>query len=548
MPSSQEKKLLLLLLCCLSTMLLNLFMGAASSNHVLAPNMSSCHLPLDFPSAETPYDCCAPSSPYPPRLFRPNSSSSSSLRIRHPAYAADAAYAAKLARAYMLMQALPPDDPRSFVQQANIHCAYCNTVYNQMFSSQVFQVHNSWLFFPFHRWYLYFHERILARLLGDDSFALPFWNYDHPDGASIPWLFSGTSAYAILSNALRDSSHEFPATVAIDFNVDTNLRPPEDQRRENANAMYRALIRDATTPESFFGWDYRHGDAPMPQGYGFGTVESQPHNSVHRWVGNRSAIGWKDMGSFYSAAHDPIFYAHHAQIDRLWDLWKAMPGHKDIEDEDYRNAEFLFYNEEGELVRVKAGDASNSTMLGYVYKEVETPWMNAIPEKRSFAPAKLGKDDTVCNEGEAIEKASCSIAVGRDPEVSKASPWLHDHLGLTVYYNATQAMNVDVYLNLPAANATTDTGCKEYVTGVRFNKFCVEDQVGYRTVRLDIKERLVDLNLTEESSIIVTLVPRTPPSLSFSGSITLLSAFVEYTLPHQRWDDCVGARSPTPIL
>ncbi|MFS7947023.1 putative catechol oxidase [Helianthus anomalus] len=36
------------------------------------------------------------------------------------------------------------------------------------------QIHNSWLFFPFHRWYLYFYERILGKLINDPTFALPF--------------------------------------------------------------------------------------------------------------------------------------------------------------------------------------------------------------------------------------------------------------------------------------------------------------------------------------------------------------------------------------
>ena len=30
------------------------------------------------------------------------------------------------------------------------------------------------------RFYLYFHERILGKLIGDDTFALPFWNWTRP--------------------------------------------------------------------------------------------------------------------------------------------------------------------------------------------------------------------------------------------------------------------------------------------------------------------------------------------------------------------------------
>ncbi|MCO5609032.1 hypothetical protein L7F22_063253 [Adiantum nelumboides] len=514
--------------------------------------MSSCHLPLNLPAStgSPPYVCCPPAATYEPRLFRPNSSSSP--RMRRAAHSVDEAYAAKLAQAYALMKALPPDDPRSFIQQANIHCAYCNTVYNQMGSSELFQIHNTWLFFPFHRWYIYFHERILAKLLGEDgddpAFFLSFWNYDHPDGASIPWLFSAAPAsssrphYPVLSNASRDSSHDSAtATVALDFNGgDTDCRRRSIQLRENDNTMYRVLIRDATTPESFFGWPYRQGDSPM-EGYGFGTVEYCPHNTVHSWVGNKSAMGWRDMGAFFSSGLDPLFYAHHAQIDRLWELWKAMPNHEEIDDEDYKNAEFLFYNEEGELVRVRAGDASDASLLGYVYEEVETPWKDAIPEQRSFAPAELGDGDAICEVGKVMEAKPCSVRVERDPEVSRASPWLHDHLVLSIDYQSQ--MMVDVYLNLPAANATTDSGCKEFVTNIGHSHVAstpldVKLDISERLVdlNLDISERLVDLNLTNESRIVVTLVPRIPLPYSSFQNLTILDAYIECALPFQRWD------------
>ena len=39
------------------------------------------------------------------------------------------------------------------------------------------------------------------------------------------------------------------------------------------------------------------------------------HNSVHVWVGGT-------MGQVPWAAYDPIFWAHHAMIDRVWRLWQ----------------------------------------------------------------------------------------------------------------------------------------------------------------------------------------------------------------------------------
>lgn len=43
------------------------------------------------------------------------------------------------------------------------------------------------------------------------------------------------------------------------------------------------------------------------------------HNDVHNWVGGA-------MGQISISPADPLFWLHHAQIDRLWSLWQALPG------------------------------------------------------------------------------------------------------------------------------------------------------------------------------------------------------------------------------
>ena len=65
-----------------------------------------------------------------------------------------------------------------------------------------------------------------------------------------------------------------------------------------------------------------------------GGLEGSPHNAVHGLVGGTQRghdqndpafgglMGWPDQ-----AALDPIFWLHHANIDRLWESWrKGVPG------------------------------------------------------------------------------------------------------------------------------------------------------------------------------------------------------------------------------
>jgi tyrosinase len=45
-------------------------------------------------------------------------------------------------------------------------------------------------------------------------------------------------------------------------------------------------------------------------------LENQLHNAVHGWVSG--TMGW-----VATAAYDPIFWAHHTMVDRLWSLWQV---------------------------------------------------------------------------------------------------------------------------------------------------------------------------------------------------------------------------------
>ncbi|KAL2931957.1 Polyphenol oxidase chloroplastic [Bienertia sinuspersici] len=90
------------------------------------------------------------------------------------------------------------------------------------------------------------------------------------------------------------------------------------------------------------------------------------------------------MGNFYSAARDPIFYAHHANVDRMWSIWKTFGGSRqDFPDNDWLNSSFIFYDENAQAVRVRVRDCLDTTQLGYTYQNVHLPWINARPTLRS---------------------------------------------------------------------------------------------------------------------------------------------------------------------
>ena len=57
------------------------------------------------------------------------------------------------------------------------------------------------------------------------------------------------------------------------------------------------------------------------------------HGGVHTWVGGywqldsgNFAIG--DMGDVATSPNDPLFFSHHANLDRIYYLWRLKTGDK----------------------------------------------------------------------------------------------------------------------------------------------------------------------------------------------------------------------------
>ncbi|XP_014789836.1 hemocyanin G-type, units Oda to Odg, partial [Octopus bimaculoides] len=49
------------------------------------------------------------------------------------------------------------------------------------------------------------------------------------------------------------------------------------------------------------------------------------HNFVHAWIGGKEAYS---MSSLHYTSFDPLFWLHHAQVDRLWAIWQALQIHR----------------------------------------------------------------------------------------------------------------------------------------------------------------------------------------------------------------------------
>ncbi|KAJ8627816.1 hypothetical protein MRB53_021123 [Persea americana] len=113
--------------------------------------------------------------------------------------------------------------PRRDVHSAVVSFLSSTRAYDQVgFPNLELQVHNSWLFSPFHRLYVHFVERILGKLIGDESFAIPFWNWDAPKGMIMPPNIHGP-----IIVSLRQASQCSPTSLPrLSISTTTASIPP----------------------------------------------------------------------------------------------------------------------------------------------------------------------------------------------------------------------------------------------------------------------------------------------------------------------------------
>ncbi|CAM6097963.1 unnamed protein product [Calypogeia fissa] len=386
--------------------------SAIAISYIFATAVSSAPITIDFNvckpavypaepgnlTGPTFSSMCCPLKPTKPIIDGPPPPSTKELRVRKASQCTDAEYAAKIKKGYELMRALPDDDPRSFTQQWYVHCAYCGGAFltkNSTGGPEPVDIHASWLFYPWHRYFLFFHERILQSLLEDPTFSLNYWNWDNPysigkgkdgeclaQGDNFPSVFSdpnGTTYDDLRSQSAKGFGrfdfpdfYYVPGVPAVSQPNYTSTEEPIIQ--SNMNMMYQALVSGGTTTEAFMGRPYRAGyvkGGPGPNG-GSGSLEGSVHGTVHFWTGSDPPTS-DDMGQLAHAARDPVFFAHHSNIDRMWQVWKDIGpilGQKReyYTDPDFLNASFMFYDENKDLRRVKIEDALDTKKLGYVYQ------------------------------------------------------------------------------------------------------------------------------------------------------------------------------------
>lgn len=227
------------------------------------------------------------------------------------------------ARAVAEMRRRPFQDPTSWAFQGAVHGYRQNTSPwpslvqppRPSFPDWERCQHQTWFFLPWHRGYLAAFEAIVASIVealgGPSEWALPYWNYSDGsvDARRMPRAFIG--------QRLPDGSdNPLWSPRRLNFDSDPNYRIPAGIVDTGPALAIPDFTSGSTGVPPGFG-----GPATGFMHFGFtnGELENQPHNLVHDAIGGL-------MGNPNTAGLDPIFWLHHANIDRLWQVWVQQPG------------------------------------------------------------------------------------------------------------------------------------------------------------------------------------------------------------------------------
>jgi tyrosinase len=289
--------------------------------------------------------------------------------------------------------------------------------------------HQSWYFPPWHRGYLLALEaQIRADVInlgGPATWALPYWNYFGPGQE-----FNIQPAFT--QQTLPDGSPN-PLFVTARYGPDSdgNIYVPTaaaiQQHPNDPNFVYGTVTQDCMSNDLYTGSDA----ATPPPGFGgpetgfsnaggtSGNLENNPHNLVHVYVGGNDGL-MSDPGL---AALDPIFYFHHANIDRMWAAWNANSANTNPTDPNWLNGpaaigerEFVMPWPGGSPWVYTPQQMNSLDQLNYTYDSLPVP--APVP-----APALLAQRLTRLGATAAVAEAQGGAAVipGKNVELVGAN-------------------------------------------------------------------------------------------------------------------------------
>jgi tyrosinase len=175
-------------------------------------------------------------------------------------------------------------------------------------------VHQDVLFLPWHRAYLYVFEQGLRDI--DPTVSQPWWDWrsDRSRMDGIPDAYADATTpdgtpNPLASARIRTEIIRWGTQQTIDRPTQRDVNPPSLLPFPYPPPGRRVPDRLDNLDELLSISDFED----------FTRRLELVHNFLHVWAGG-------DMASVRFAAYDPLFWAHHCMVDRIWYLWQLRHG------------------------------------------------------------------------------------------------------------------------------------------------------------------------------------------------------------------------------
>jgi len=303
------------------------------------------------------------------------------------------------------MKLLGPDNPMSWMWQWYTHFVNGTTtkadeinrifgttatpqssLANEMWNTcQSHAGQNSNNFLPWHRMYIYYFERIIRQVCGHPEFTLPYWNYTSSDPAQ----------RGVLPEQFRLPDDPLYGSLYVP-NRGTLANSGQPIQKNQAGDVMD--ISDAMRKTTYSTVDSVQGFCR--------AVDSNIHGSIHVLTGTS-----KDMGAVPYAGQDPLFFVHHANIDRMWASWNKNGGKNPATTETWTQKSFVFADANGVRVSRKLSSVFSILSMGYNY-DVMIPKPAAAPAPASTTMMAAASATTSSSRSKLVAKSGSEANLG----------------------------------------------------------------------------------------------------------------------------------------
>ncbi|KAJ3221300.1 hypothetical protein HK099_003604 [Clydaea vesicula] len=178
-------------------------------------------------------------------------------------------------------------------------------------------------FLPWHRLLLSTLEAAMRECTGNNEIFIPYWDNgldSQSPEKSLIWNYFGKDGNINNDQIGRNEEDIKNYGECVDGPLKGVLfqHVPPDMINQSPDCLRRDFGARSTNAETFTLVTLEVIDLIIRE-KDFGTMcaglEGLYHGKVHAWVGGH-------MGGLETATNDPIFYMHHANVDRLWSEWQ----------------------------------------------------------------------------------------------------------------------------------------------------------------------------------------------------------------------------------